>query len=54
MNIEEDIKELTETKANEMNPDALYHCISVLTIIKQINDYIEGGINLCEERIPFF
>jgi hypothetical protein len=51
VNIEEGIKNLIETKANEMNPNALYCCNSVSIIIKQLNDYIDGSINLSKERI---
>ena len=53
MNIEDSLKKLIETKAKEMNPDALYCCNSVSTIINQLNDYIEDRINLSEERISF-
>lgn len=40
-----------DTKAEEMNSDALYCCNFVSTTIKQLNDYIDGNINLSEKRI---
>lgn len=51
MDIEENVKELIKCKAKEMNPNALYCCNSVSIIIKQLNDYIVGRINLSKERI---
>lgn len=51
MNIEDNIKKLINAKAKEMNPNALYCCNSVSIIIKQLNDYIDGRINLNKERI---
>jgi len=53
MNIEESIKKIIRIKANEMNPDALYCCNSVSIIIKQLNDFIDGVINLNEKRIAY-
>src|SRR5574344_1008286 len=51
--LEDNLIQLIDRKASEMNPDALYCCNSVSTIIKQLNGYIEGGINLSEERVSF-
>lgn len=53
MNIDENIKKLIKAKAKEMNPDALYYCNSVSTVINQLNDYIENRNNISEERISF-
>jgi hypothetical protein len=53
VNIEEGIRNNIRTKAKEMNPDALYCCNFVSTVINQINNYIEGRANLSEERICF-
>jgi hypothetical protein len=49
--LERKIVELIDRKASEMNPDALYCCNSVSVIIKQLNDYIDGKINLSVERV---
>ena len=49
--LESKLVELIDKKALEMNPDALYHCNFVSTIIKQLNDYIDGKINLNNERV---
>ena len=51
--LENKVIELIDRKASEMNPDALYRCDSVSIIIKQLNDYIDGEINLNKERITF-
>ncbi|MGI2172998.1 hypothetical protein [Shewanella ulleungensis] len=51
--LENKVIELIDRKASEMNPNALYCCNSVSTIIKQLNGYIEGTINLSEERVSF-
>lgn len=51
MDIEENIKTLIKAKAEEMNPNALHCCNSVSIITKQLNDYIDGKINLDKERI---
>lgn len=53
MNIDENIKKLIKAKAKEMNPDALYYCNFVSTVINQLNDYIENRNNISEERISF-
>jgi len=51
VDIEEDVKKLIKYKAKEMNPNALHCCNSVSIITKQLNDYIDGIINLNKERI---
>ena len=51
MMIEENVKKLIIEKAKEMNPDALYFCNFVSATIKQLNDYIEGRVNISEERV---
>ncbi|MBU3916341.1 hypothetical protein KKA14_12475 [bacterium] len=51
--LKHDLIQLIDRKASEMNPSALYCCNSVSTIIKQLNSYIEGRINLSEERVSF-
>lgn len=51
--IEDKLVKLIDRKASEMNSDALYHCNFVSTAIKQLNGFINGKVNLSEERISF-
>ena len=51
MKISNNIKDLIDQKANELNPDALFFCNYVSIIIKQLNGFIAGEICLSEERI---
>jgi hypothetical protein len=51
--IEDNIKTLIEIKAKEMNPISLHCCNSTSEIIKQLNNYIDGVINLNKERITY-
>lgn len=49
--LEKNLKTLIDKKAKEMNSNALFCCKSVSTIIIQLNDYIDGKINLNIERV---
>ena len=49
--LEEKLIKLIDRKASEMNSDALSCCNSVSTIIKQLNNFIDGKISLSEERV---
>jgi len=49
--IESNVVEFVDKKANEMNADGLHHCNLVSTIIRQLNGYIDGKINLSAKRI---
>lgn len=49
--LENKLVELIDRTASKMNPNALYYCDSVSTIIKQLNRYIDCKINLNEERV---
>jgi len=49
--IQSEVAKLIDLKATEMNPDGFHCCKSVAIIIKQINGFIKGEINLSEDRI---
>ncbi len=49
--LEDKLVNFIDSKASEMNSNALYHCDFVSTTIKQLNDFIDGKVNLSLERI---